>query len=97
MDWTDYARFILALIFVIALMGGLYLVLKHFAATGTFGGLRLSNTRRLKILEVLPIDSRHKAVLLSIDNNKEHLIILGPSSETLIETKLIDPIRDNAQ
>jgi flagellar protein FliO/FliZ len=91
MDWTDYARFILALIFVIALMGGLYMVLRHFASSGTFGSLKLSNTRRLKIIEVLPIDSRYKAILLKRDDETEHLIILGQTNALTVETKTINP------
>lgn len=91
MDWTDYARFVLALFFVIALMGGLYMVLKHFAGAGTFSGLKLSNTRRLKIIEVLPIDSRYKAILLKRDDDTEHLIILGQTNALTVETKTINP------
>ncbi len=84
MDWTDYLRFLFALIFVIALMGGFWLVLKKLGLSGPIVAV---GQRRLKILEIMPIDSRHRAVLLKRDDT-EHLVILGPTSETVIETRI---------
>jgi flagellar protein FliO/FliZ len=84
MDWADYLRFIFALIFVLALMGGFWLVLKKL---GLSGPLVTVGQRRLKILEILQIDSRHRAVLIARDDT-EHLVILGPNSETVVETRI---------
>ena len=92
MEPTDYIRFLLALVFVLALMGGLYLLLKRLSSGGGFGGaLATGSKRRLKISEILYIDSRHKAVLIKRDNEKEHLVILGPSGETVVETNITPP------
>jgi len=84
MNWTDYLRFIMAFIFVLGLMGGLWLVLKRMNLNGmqTIGG-----KRRLKIVESLMLDSRHRAVLLQRDD-KEHLVILSPTGETVVETRI---------
>jgi flagellar protein FliO/FliZ len=91
MELTDYARFIFALLFVLALMGGLYMALQYFTNKGSLGSLKLNAKRRLKIIEVLPIDQKHKAVLISRDGVTEHLVILGASSETILETNIIPP------
>lgn len=87
---ADLLRFVAALIFVVALMGGLALVMKRFGHGSHTLPQRL---RRLKIVEILPVDSRHRLVLLRRDD-REHLVMIGPSNDTLIETgieSLTDP------
>ncbi len=85
MDWTDYLRFIAALLFVLALMGGLWLLLKRLGLSG----LQMANgqQRRLRIVETLPIDARRRAIILQRDN-RQHLVILGPTGETVVESDL---------
>ena len=85
MDWTDYLRFIAALLFVLALMGGLWLLLKRLGLSG----MQMANgqQRRLRIVEALPIDARRRAVILQRDN-RQHLVILGPTGETVIESDI---------
>ena len=90
MQWTEYLRFLMALIFVLALMGGLYLILKRL----NLSGLQLAGgKRRLQVVEMLMLDSRHKAVLLRRDD-KEHLVILSASGETVVETRIEAPVHD---
>lgn len=48
--------------------------------------------RRLKIVEHLPIDHRRKLVIVRRDN-KEHLLVLGPNGETVVESNI--PVIDN--
>ena len=96
MEPTDYLRFLMALLFVLALMGGFYLILKRIAAGGTIlGKVATGPKRRLKMSEILYIDSRHKAVLIKRDNHTEHLVILGPSGETVVETNITPPPQDS--
>jgi flagellar protein FliO/FliZ len=83
METTESLRFLMALIFVVSLMGGLWLLLKRLGVNGGFS-LQQGKKRRLKIVEILPIDAKHKAILLRRDD-KDHLVILGPNSETVIE------------
>ena len=87
MNWTDYARFIMAFIFVMGLMGGLYLILKRMNLNGMQS---IGAKRRLRIVESLMLDSRHRAVILQRDD-KEHLVILSPSGETVVETRIEPP------
>lgn len=78
----EFLRLVLALIFVLSLMGMLALVLKRLGFSGNTGTNK--GPRRLKIVEALPLDTRRRAVIVKCDE-KEHLVILGPNSETLIE------------
>ena len=84
-DLPEVLRIVFALIFVLALMGGLALLLKRLGlSTGT-----TQNTakRRLRIIEALPIDHRRRAVILECDD-KQHLVILGTNGETLVDSNL---------
>lgn len=85
MEAVDYIKFLAALFLVLGLMGGLALVLKNF----NIGGASIvpSDKRRLRIIEALPLDPRRKAVLLSRDG-VEHLVILGPAGETVVEANI---------
>ena len=84
----EILKLLSALIFVIALMGGLAYVLKRLGLAHT---MVKKGTGRLQVLEILPLDARRKLALIKRDDT-EHLIILGGSSETVIETgiKILD-------
>lgn len=81
-DGHQMLRFAAALIFVLALMGGLALVMRRIN-----GGQPLVPTakRRLKVLEVLQLDPRRRLILIQRDD-REHLVILGADGETVIES-----------
>jgi len=85
MEYTDYLKFFAALVFVLGLMGGLALVLKRIGLGAA--SMIPADKRRLKVIEILPLDARRKAVLLSRDG-AEHLVILGPAGETVVETNI---------
>lgn len=79
----DFLRLISALTLVLALMGGLTLVLRRVNART---GLQMpGGKRRLKIVEIMNIDPRRRLVLIRRDG-VEHLVILGPTGETVVET-----------
>ena len=90
MTMYDYLRFGAAFIFVLSLMGGLSYVLRRFNIGQ--GSILSPADKRLKIVEILPIDGRRKAVLLQRDNT-EHLVILGTSGETVVETNIKAPVK----
>ena len=88
MDLVAYFRFILALVFVLALIGALAWMLRRYGLGG-----RIATSRRglLSIVEVAQLDARRRAVLLRRDN-VEHLLVLGPTHETVIESRIVaDP------
>jgi len=82
-ELSQLFRAIAALVFVLALMGGLTLLLKRL---GLSGALPVKNgDKRLKIIEVLPIDGRRKLTIVQRDD-VQHLILLGGNEETVIES-----------
>ncbi len=85
MEIYDYIKFVAALVFVLGLMGGLALVLKRIGLGNV--GVTPADKRRLKIMEILPLDARRKALILRRDG-VEHLVILGPTGETVVETHI---------
>ncbi|MGF1639713.1 MAG: hypothetical protein ACFCUO_02055 [Rhodospirillales bacterium] len=91
MDFGLYLHFALALAFVLALIGVLA-VLARRLGLGYAAPSRTGRRRRLSVAEVLPLDAKRKIVLLRRDG-VEHLVILGPTSEILVETGIVAPDR----
>ncbi len=85
MTTYDYLKFISALLLVLGMMGGLALILKRIGLGSP--SMMAADKRRLKILEILHIDARRKAVLLMRDD-VQHLIIMGQNSEIVVETDI---------
>lgn len=92
MDISAYLQFALALVFVIALIGVFAVAARRFGFAGAVAA-KGSTARRLAIVEVRPLDAKRKLVLIRRDDT-EHLVILGPTSETLIEAKISAPTPD---
>ena len=89
MEFLDILRFVAALVFVLGLIGGLAWIVRHFKLAERFANLAPS-TRRLKVIESLPIDARRRLVIVRRDD-VEHLIVLGQNSETVVETNIAAP------
>ena len=84
MEFSEYLRFLIALCFVLSLIGGLALLAKKMGWTqGQFGYAKPD--ARLKLVESLSLDTRRRVVLIRRDN-VEHLLVIGATSETLIES-----------
>ncbi|HUH84437.1 MAG TPA: flagellar biosynthetic protein FliO [Stellaceae bacterium] len=82
MGLGTYFQFVLALAFVLALIVALAYVVRRFGLGGRF--VVSGGKRRLAIIEVLPLDTKRRLVLLSRDG-VEHLVLLGATSDLLIE------------
>lgn len=84
MEFAEYLRFVFALIFVIGLIGGTAFLARRFgfAPGAATGGS--AHAKRLEIVESLALDPKRRMLLVRRDG-KEHLILLGLESETLIE------------
>ncbi|HNB27859.1 MAG TPA: flagellar biosynthetic protein FliO [Alphaproteobacteria bacterium] len=85
MDYETYLRFALALILVLGLIALLAWVLRRFGM-----GMKLTKGRRLGIVEVQSLGPRHRLILLRRDQ-VEHLVLVGPHSETVIEGGITPP------
>ena len=57
-----------------------------------YGGARLvrGGKRRLGVVEATPIDGRRNLVLVRRDD-VEHLLLLGPAHDLVIETRIVPP------
>lgn len=83
-----YLETVLALVAVVALIFAVAWVARRLGLGGPLvavGGKR----RRLAIVEVLPLDAKRRLVLLRRDGT-EHLVLLGATSDTLIERGIHD-------
>ena len=91
MDLGEYFRFFMALAFVLLLIAGLAALVRRsgfgerLAATPNPG-----SERRLALIEVRPLDAKRKLVLLRRDD-REHLVLLGATSDLLIESDIPAP------
>ena len=88
MEWGDYLRFVLALVFVVGLIGLLAWAGKRFGFSPrptTPGG-----RNRLAIVDVTTVDARRRLVLVRRDN-VEHLLLLGQSEDLVIERGIPAP------
>ena len=85
---TSTMQFILALVFVLALIGVLAAVARRMGLG--YGPAVKGGRRRLAVSEVVALDGKRKLVLVRRDST-EHLVILGPNSETLIESAITRP------
>ena len=82
MDLIDIARYLGALMLVLALVGFAALAARRYGLPGIVSG---SATRRLAVVETLMVDARHKLLIIRRDD-KEHLVLVGPEGTSVVET-----------
>lgn len=82
------AKFAIAFILVLGLIGVTALILKRFGNGGmpTSGGGR-NRQPRLAVLDSAVVDSKRKLVLVRRDNS-EHLLLIGGPSDVVVETNI---------
>jgi len=86
---TDFSwmRLIIAFSTVLALMGGLGFILNYISQRGlTLPGSPI-RARRMQIVESVAIDTRRRFIILRCDG-REHLLLLSPERDIVIETNL---------
>lgn len=89
----DYFRVIFGLVAVIGLIGVAALIARK-AGVVTLP-TNVGRKRRLAVSESLPLDARRRLLIVRCDD-REHLIILGPQSETIVDTGFDAQIADDA-
>ena len=85
MDFFLVLKFVAAFSFVLSLMALLAWGGKRLGV-----GDALKSGRRLGVIEYLPLVARRKLVIVRRDD-REHLILLGVNSETVLESGLKTP------
>lgn len=88
MELAEIARVFFALIAVLGLIGLAALAARKAGLISASGGV--VRKRRLAIIETLAIDARRRVAIIKCDD-KEHLVVLGANSETLVESDLDAP------
>lgn len=88
-DLPQIVRLIAALAFVLALMGGLTVLLRKLGLAES-SAKQTGDRKRLKIIESIPLDHRRKLVLIQRDD-RQHLVILGANSEIVVESNIPGP------
>jgi flagellar protein FliO/FliZ len=78
---------VLALAFVLALMGLLAYVLRRLGLADPAGRAHPGVRRRLQVVESLALSPNHRAVLIKRDQ-AEHLIVIGPGGDTVVEQNI---------
>lgn len=89
MDASNYVRFVAALLFVLALIAFATWLAKRFGMGGRVNAVRRGE-RRLQMVEAMTVDAKHRAVLIRRDD-VEHLVLLGPTADVVIETGINAP------
>ena len=89
LNLTDYIKFVFAFIFVLALIALATVAAKRFGF-GLPSNPRNSKERRLGILESMNVDGKRRLVLIRRDD-KEHLLLLGATTELVIESSITPP------
>ncbi|MBK8208566.1 MAG: FliO/MopB family protein [Rhodospirillales bacterium] len=85
MNIVDYGQFVLALLFVLGLIGAAALLARRFGLAQTVRPQ--GERRRLAVVESLAIDGKRRLLLVRRDD-VEHLLILAPATETVIERSI---------
>jgi flagellar protein FliO/FliZ len=85
METLEYLRFLLALVVVVGLIAGAAWAARRFGLAPRVSG---QGGGRLGVVAVQSIDTRRKLVLVRRDD-REHLIIVSPTAETVIETGIV--------
>ena len=84
MEAMDYFRFLLALVFVLGLIGVLTTLARRAGLGFPVAAIKPGGKRRLSVVEVTAVDGRRRMVLVRRDD-VEHLLLISPTSETVIE------------
>lgn len=84
MELGEYFRTVFALLFVLGLIGLLYVLARQYGSQ-RFGLSRLGPGGRLAVVEARSLGARHRLVLVRRDD-VEHLLLIGPDRDTVVET-----------
>lgn len=92
MDVGGYLQYLMALIFVLGLIGLCAVGLRKLTP-GVQARRRSGPGRRLEVLEVLPLDARRRLVMVRRDD-AAHLLLIGLNEDRVVETNFAadDPL-----
>ena len=88
MDAMELIRAVLALVLVLGLIGGATWAARRFGPAMWFGA-RAKATRSLGVIESLPLDARHRLVLVR-RGERNHLLLIGPNHSLVVEDSIAE-------
>ncbi len=93
MEFSTYFQFLIALVFVLALIGILTWLVRRFGPT-RHSFRPPGGRRRIEVVEMAPVDAKRRLLLVRRDGT-EHLILLGATTDILVESGIdAPPLRD---
>lgn len=90
MEFWQIFRFLLALVFVLGLIGVLALAAKRAGFSARATRATPGSGKRLSIVEVMAVDAKRRLVLIRRDE-REHLVLLGVDRDLVVETDIAAP------
>ena len=87
MDFEQILRFLMALVFVLGLIGAFSLFAKRFGFSPRARKTKMKGKKRLRIVEVLAVDAKRRLILVRRDDT-EHLVLLGADRDLVVEAGL---------
>jgi flagellar protein FliO/FliZ len=90
MEAMELFRAMLALVLVLGLIGGATWAARRFGPSLWFGAKPKSN-RSLGVIESLPIDARHRLVLVR-RGERNHLLLIGPNHSLVVEDGIAEQL-----
>ena len=82
------ARFIIAFLVVLALIGLTAWIVRRFGAARLGGGSARGRQPRLAVIDAASVDGRRRLVLIRRDNI-EHLLMIGGPTDVVIEPNIV--------
>ena len=84
LEYADLSRTIIGLGFVLLLMAAVFWLVRRFGPAAARG--RFAASRRLAVLETLPLDPRTRLVLLRHDEAEHLVLVSSQGSASLLTT-----------
>jgi flagellar protein FliO/FliZ len=82
---AQYFQVLLAFLFVMGLIGLLSVLLRKFSLESFMVRKNPEMKRNLCVLEILPVDSKRRLVLVK-NGSKKHLLLLGINGDLVVES-----------
>ncbi len=82
------ARFFIAFLVVLVLIGVVAWLVRRFGASRLGGGNARGRQPRLAVIDAAPVDSRRRLVLIRRDN-VEHLLMIGGPTDVVVEQNIV--------
>ncbi|MCH8183237.1 MAG: FliO/MopB family protein [Proteobacteria bacterium] len=92
MEFGTIFRFVVALVFVLGLIGVLAVVAKRAGLSPRVSRSVPGTNKRLSIVEVMAIDAKRRLVLIRRDD-REHLVLLGADRDLVVESNVVPPAK----